>query len=276
MTGYTTRDVAELLDVSPARVRAFARAGLVAAKRGTRRQYRFSFQDVVLLRAAKELSDAAVPARTIWRVLRALQADLPRGRSLASLRIAADGDRIVVRDRAGSWEPESGQRGFDFEISDLAHQVAPLARAAAAHARSNDDTSSDDWFELALELESVGSVQDAERAYRSALRVDRGNADAHINLGRLLQESRAYRDAEQHYRAALAIDPRDATAAYNLANVQEDLGRSDDAVASYRRALEADASFADAHYNLARLLERRGERAAALRHLAQYKRLSSR
>ena len=93
--------------------------------------YRFRFEDVVLLRAAKELADAHIDARKIWRALRLLKSELPRGQSLATLRIAAEGDAIVVRGRDAAWHPDSGQLTFDFAVADLAGKVAPLARSAA-------------------------------------------------------------------------------------------------------------------------------------------------
>jgi len=55
MKFYTTHDVARLLGWSEAQVRSHARVGYLAPSRGPRNGYRFSFQDLVLLRAAKEL-----------------------------------------------------------------------------------------------------------------------------------------------------------------------------------------------------------------------------
>ena len=62
MSAYTTRDVAELLDMSAAKVRSLARAGFLSPERGVRGQYRFYFQDVVLLRTANELVNPISPA----------------------------------------------------------------------------------------------------------------------------------------------------------------------------------------------------------------------
>ena len=50
VNGYSTREVAELLGMKPARIRAFARAGLLSSQREPRHAYRFRFEDVVLLR----------------------------------------------------------------------------------------------------------------------------------------------------------------------------------------------------------------------------------
>src|SRR5881397_355195 len=98
MKGYTAQDVARLLGLSLSQVRAFARDGFLAPDRGPRGEYLFSFQDLVILRTAKGLVAQRVPERRIRSALKRLRAELPRGRSLAELRIAAEGDRIVVSD----------------------------------------------------------------------------------------------------------------------------------------------------------------------------------
>lgn len=274
MQGYTARDVAKLLGLLPAQIRAFARDGFLTPRRGPRGEFRFSFQDLVILRAAKGLVAARIPSRRIRRALRRLRVQLPRGRSLAELHIAAEGDRIVVHDGTAAWQPESGQLVLDFAVSDLATRAAPLARRAAKEARRVEtEFDAEDWYALGLELEAVAPPE-ARDAYRRALELDAHHADAHVNLGRLLHEARLVEEAAQHYRLALAEKDDHATAAYNLGIALEDLGRLPDAIEAYRRAIGADARLADAHYNLARLYERTGKRAAALRHLSVYKRLA--
>src|SRR5581483_11263948 len=105
MKGYTTQDVARILGLTVAQVRAFARDGFLTPnpQRGPNNELLFSFQDLVVVRPAKGLVAARSPARRIRRALKRSQAQLPRGRSLAELRIAADGGRIVVSDGESSW-----------------------------------------------------------------------------------------------------------------------------------------------------------------------------
>ena len=67
MKSYTTSDVARLLGLSAGRVRSLARAGVLSPDRGPRGALRFSFQDLVLLRTARALSEARLPARRIQR-----------------------------------------------------------------------------------------------------------------------------------------------------------------------------------------------------------------
>ena len=274
MKGYTAQDVARLLGLSVAQVRAFAREGFLTPGRGLRGEYRFSFQDLVIMRTAKGLVAQRVPTRRIRRALKRLRAELPRGRSLAELHIAADGDRIVVSDGLAAWNPESGQMQLDFAVSDLATRAAPIARRTARAARdAEEEFDADGWYELGLELEPTAPAE-ARDAYRRALELDAHHADAHVNLGRLLHESGLIAEAERHYRQALRDAPEHATAAFNLGIALEDLGRPGDAVEAYRLALHADPRNADAHFNVARLYEKIGKRAAALRHYSAYRRLA--
>jgi tetratricopeptide (TPR) repeat protein len=255
-------------------VRAFARDGYLTPGRGPRGELRFSFQDLVVLRTAKGLVASRIPTGRIRRALKRLRAELPRGRSLAELRIAAEGDRIVVSDGGTTWSPESGQVQLDFAVSELATRAAPMARRTAKAARqAESDLDAADWFELGLELE-VAAPEEARDAYRRALELDAHHADAHVNLGRLLHEQGLVEEAERHYRLAWRESPDHGTAAYDLAIALEDLGRPADAVEAYRAALVTDPRLADAHYNLARLYEKAGKKAAALRHLSAYRRLT--
>ena len=61
MKVYTAKSVARLLDLSVQQVRSYARAGFLQPDRGPRGEYRFSFQDLVMLRTAKGLMAARIP-----------------------------------------------------------------------------------------------------------------------------------------------------------------------------------------------------------------------
>src|SRR5215472_17140074 len=74
MRSYSVRDVERVLRLSPDTTRALVKAGFVTPARGARREYRFSFQDLIVLRTARALIDANIPARRIRRSL----ASLPR------------------------------------------------------------------------------------------------------------------------------------------------------------------------------------------------------
>jgi len=267
--GYRARDVSRLLGLSEAEVRRYAREGLVPARRGTRGEWRFSFQDLVLMRAAADLARACIPAARLRRALRRLQTQLPADRSLAAVHVSADGHQVVVRDGGAAWQPESGQLVIDFDVREVASRVAPMVRDGGRDAPARGAA---EFYEWGCDLEP-GAPEAALAAYRRALELDPGHAGAHLNLGRLLHEREDLAEAELHYRLALSAPGQAALAAYNLGIVLEDQGQPVAALWSYQAALAADPALADAHYNAARLLEAGGRKAEALRHLGAYRRL---
>src|SRR5574341_640989 len=193
MWGYRTRDVARMLGIPDSRVRSLARAGLARSRRGRRGEWRFSFEDLVLLRAASGLSAARVPARRVRAALRRLREQLPEGHGLAGVSVAADGDRVVVREGGALWRPESGQTVFDFEVRDLSEKVAPLLRRPA----ENRSLSAADWYQWGCDLED-GAPEQAKEAYGRSLALDPAHPGASLNLGRLLHEAGDAAAAEGH------------------------------------------------------------------------------
>jgi tetratricopeptide (TPR) repeat protein len=274
LSGYTAREVANLLDVAPERIHYFVRSGLLAPLRGRQGEYRLSFQDLVVLRAAKGLLDAGVSLRRVRRALAHLPAQLPRGRSLSAVRITAEGGEVVVRTGNRSWNPESGQALLDFEVAELAQAAAPLApRLVRDAAAPQVSLGAEDWFRLACELEPT-APEEAIGVYRRVLAAEPGHQDALLNLGRLLHEAGQVAEAEACYRAALGIAPGDPVAAYNLGVALEDQGLLAEAAEAYHAALATEPDNADACYNLAFVYERLGQAGDALRWLKEYRRLS--
>lgn len=275
MKGYTTREVAEVVGLSTSKILSWTRSGLLTPQRGPRGAYLFSFQDIVLLRTARDLLTQDVPARRVREALEALREQLPVGRPLSAVHVSAVGDRILVQDDDAVWEPSSGQLQIDFDVVDVAETAAPVARRALEARADEDSMSADDWFNTALDLEAVTS-DEAIAAYQKALALEADHADAHLNLGRLLHEDGRVREAESHYRNATDADPESGRAFYNLGVALDDQGLGSGAIEAYQAALRLDADLAVAHFNLSRLFEAEGRRPDALRHLAEYKRLIER
>jgi len=269
--GYTATEAARSLGLSVGQIHSWVRAGFLDPRRGPRNEYRFTFQDLVVLRAARDLT-AQLPARRVKRALRRLREQLPSGRGLAGVRIAVEGDEIVVRDGGAVWQPDSGQALLALDAAAVAAPVAPLVRPQPAAGAVTHESGAEDWFEIGIELESDDSPQ-ARDAYRRALELDPAHFDARVNLGRLLHEAGELKAAEANYRLALRTRPGDATASFNLGVALEDLRRPADAVRAYEQAIATDPTYADAHYNLAQLHERLGHPHNALRHLQTYRAL---
>lgn len=234
------------------RIRSFARSGCLVPEGG-----RFGFQDLVLLRTAKGLLDARIPERRVKMVLKILKQRLPGDRPLSGVNLSADG-------------------ADDLNVIDLKTRVASLAKKNAVVATSaSEEMRAEDWFALALELEAT-SPEEARDAYRRTLELDPANADARVNLGRLLHEAGELAAAEAHYRLALSTRPDDATAMFDLGVVLEDQKRFDEAIHAYESAIALDATAKDAYWNLAQLCERLGNGKDAIRWLKAYKKLISR
>lgn len=267
--GYSLREVERLLGLPRAVVSGLIEAGFVAPTRGRRREYRFTFQDLVVLRTAQGLAEAKIPPSRILRSLRRLRAKLPQQMPLAGLRIEAVGDAVVVSEGQTQWRPDNGQYVLQFQVASPGGQLAFFGPSKEGHQPESDGH----WFERALALEAT-RPDDACDAYRRALDADVGDRDAYVNLGRLLHERGRLSAAETVYReGALHCGP-DATLLFNLAVLQEDLGKPEEAAESYRAALDVTPDLADAHFNLARLYEARGLQKEALRHWSAFRKLT--
>jgi DNA-binding transcriptional MerR regulator len=72
MHAYGVNDVERLLHLSKSTLRALVNAGFVSPARGARNTWRFSFQDLIVLRTAQALVEANVPQRRITQSLKRL------------------------------------------------------------------------------------------------------------------------------------------------------------------------------------------------------------
>jgi DNA-binding transcriptional MerR regulator len=269
VTYFSTAEVAKILGLAPARIRACVRAGLLNPAKGPGRRLEFTFHDLLLLKTTKNLLDGGVPVKRIRRMLASLRRQLPDDPHLAGLTIYADGRRIVAWDGTAQWQPDSGQFLFNFDVHQVtARTVRPPGRVRSEppHETAVPVLSAREWFALGLELEAY-SPEEARQAYREALAKDRTLVDAHVNLGRLYHDAGEYGPAETHYRAAAELGETDPVPAFNLGVLYDDLGRRDDAIRSYRWALERDPDFADAHYNLGLVYDAMGKRPETMTHL---------
>lgn len=256
---YSIHDVAGLLQVTPERARELALLAWPESRDV------FSFQDVVLLRTAKNLAERKVTKARIAVALARVREELPASQPLSSVVMQNEGKEIVVGSGDARWNAESGQG------------VMNLNRPArgAAWLRPLPVRNAEQLFDRAVEIEKQ-SPAEAIDAYTEAVAANPHHTDAHVNLGRLLHASGRLREAEAHYVAAIVSRPTNATATFNLAVVLEDLGRLDDSISQYQQAIELDPDCVDAYFNISRLYEKKGEKLSAIRHLKDYRRLSSR
>jgi len=269
MHSYSVRDVERVLRLSRGTIRGLISGGFVKPARGPRRQYRFSFQDLIVLRTARALTLAKVSRRRISRSLEDLRRHLPETMPLSGLSICAVGDQVVVRDGKSRWQVDDGQYLLELDVRVDDGVLRVVERKGESDPEPEDPR---DWFMEGLELERA-DPRAAQEAYKRAVSVDPSDSAAWINWGRLLHEQGGTREAESVYRRALSQCGPDPLLMFNLGVLLEDLGRTGAALDAYQTAIEEDPSLADCHYNLARLYESLGKPQHAIRHLGQYRRL---
>jgi tetratricopeptide (TPR) repeat protein len=280
MQFFSVKDVERVLQISRSAINTLIRGGYVDPKRGRRRQYEFSFQDLIALRTARALMLARVSPRRISQALRQLREEVPTELPTAKLRIGASGTELVVRDQSGPWRAPSGQLLFEFDASFTNGTVEILDRATLEVLQQEPapkplprGADADEFFEQALALEER-DIAAAIHAYQRCIDADPRHTGARINCGRLLHAADRVEDAEEIYRAGLGGTTEDVNLLFNLALVLEDTGRELEAVDVYKRALVLENDFADAHFNLARLYQQLSMARAAIRHWNFYRRLT--
>ena len=270
MSVYDVREVATALRCSNRAVYGLVRSGFVTPARGPRRRLEFSFQDILLLKTASRLIAASIPRRKVTRAVSALRRSLPSELPLAGLRISAVGDRVAVQAIGHTWDAESGQGLFAFDVlggDGGIRLIEPPAPAQAPASLGNVE----EWFAEALALEDSNSAA-AQELYRKIIAADERHLESYINCGRLLHIARDFAAAEDLYRKAIDACAPAATLFFNLGVLLEDQGRGDAAIAAYHQALECDPDHGDSHHNLARLYEASGRVQHAIRHFNHYRR----
>jgi tetratricopeptide (TPR) repeat protein len=274
---YTFAGAAKILDIGESKLRYWAQTGFVGPSAKRAGKPVFTFQDLVSVKAAKELVDRGFKAVQIRKALDSVRASLPHvDRPLDRVRVAFDGDRLVVVDDGSAFET-SGQRVFDFGLAELrtsAQRIGevrpktPVPEGEVAAKRTAYD-----WFAEGTLRESAGDADAdarAETCYQQALALDAGLAAAHTNLGSIAHRRGDATEARAAFELALALDPDQVEARFNLANLILESGDLELAVGEFRRVLQIAPDFADGHYNLAVALERLGGRAQARAHLEKY------
>lgn len=259
---FTGSEVSRLLSISTGRLRSLDRTG-IAPPSGRRRGRRaYTFSDIIALRAARDLLERRVRLRDVSRAIEKIRASLPRvSRPLAELRIASDGQRVVVKSATGTFEPLTGQMVLDFEVKDLRDDVVRVLRPAAGKQRARQAY---DLYVKASQLdEDPASLAEAEALYRRAIELDPWLAIAYTNLGNVCFRRGDEAEAEAFYMRALRVDDKQPEAQYNLGYVMLERGKASLAIEHLSAAIESDPRFADAYFNLAMAYEQLGEPAKA-------------
>jgi len=111
---------------------------------------------------------------------------------------------------------------------------------------------------LGYVLEQLGKVEAAEAAYRQSFELAPALLNAALNLGVLLQSQSRFDEAESIYRQAIHHHPDQASPWSNLGILYTALQRDQEAERCHRHALMLAPDYRKARFNLSYLLLRQG------------------
>ena len=130
---YRSSEVAQILGISRRQLQYWAQTDLVRPSTRTRGgHHRYTFRDLVALKAAKRLIEAGVSVQRIRRSIGALRRMLPQvSHPLAELVLVATGDVVLALHEGSAFEAVSGQE-WVFEVARFEREVASFRREAEA------------------------------------------------------------------------------------------------------------------------------------------------
>jgi DNA-binding transcriptional MerR regulator len=130
---FRTRDVVDLLKISRRQLQYWAQTGLVEpSAKSPGGHSRYSFGDLVALKAAKRLIDSGVSVQRIRASISALRKILPNvEQPLAELVLVATGDVVLVFREDTAFDAISGQE-WVFEVASFHREVEAWRRSVAA------------------------------------------------------------------------------------------------------------------------------------------------
>ncbi|MGH2569655.1 MAG: tetratricopeptide repeat protein [bacterium] len=280
---YTTAQLSRILRVPGRRIRSWIRRGLITPVRTVHRLDCFDFRQMTELKMLRELTEGGVTIEEIRKSLELVSRWLPEAeRSLARL-ATLEGDQLRVRVEGRLAEP-SGQLRLDFDEADRddAADREPGVAATVEEAIAGDEldyeppddeaseSSPAERFEIAVELEEEGALEEAASAYEEAFAAGGESAEIAFNLGNVLFALGKKPDAIEWFEIALELDPKYVEAWNNLASAHAELEEWPKAIAAGCRAVDLHFDYPDAHYNLAQAYHGAGQRQQALRHARIY------
>ncbi len=131
--GFTSNQASIVTGLTRRQLSYWRKTGLVVPSRHTSGGHvRYSFTDLVALRTAKQLLDAAVSLRHIRQSIVSLQRLLPTlAYPLAELSIVATGDVVLVFHKGAAFEAVSGQEWI-LPLAELQRQLTQLGMTPEA------------------------------------------------------------------------------------------------------------------------------------------------
>ena len=128
---YRAKDVIQILGISRRQLRYWSQTDLIVPSSQTPGGHaRYTFEDLVALKAAKRLIDAGVSVQRIRKSIRALRRILPTvKRPLSELILVATGDVALAFRDGTAFDAISGQEWI-FEVALFQREVEDWKRSA--------------------------------------------------------------------------------------------------------------------------------------------------
>ena len=247
---FSTAQLARILNSPPSLVRLQVHQGLLRPAREVARLYFFTFPQVSTAKTIMDLLLSGVTPGRIRRSLEMLRDRMPEAeRILGHIEVPEFAGPLLVRTDDGGLAEPNGQRRFQFED----------ARRDLRLASSPEQRSLVEWFELGVRAERDGRIEDAVRAYCSALHHEPNQPELRFSLASALYGMGRFDESRAEFERTVELAPDHAEAWNNLGILLGDLDETKEAVSAYRRALCLHPEYPDALYNLAEALHKRGE-----------------
>jgi len=127
---YPVRDVVEILKITRRQLQYWAQTDLIGPSAQPPGGHgRYTFEDLVALKAAKRLIDAGVSVQRIRKSIRALRRLLPTvRRPLAELVLVATGDVLLAFRNGTAFDAISGQE-WVFEVAQFQREIQAWKRS---------------------------------------------------------------------------------------------------------------------------------------------------
>jgi TPR repeat/MerR HTH family regulatory protein len=219
---YTLPQLRELLDVKRDQIRYWMRAGLLNPTENACRPPLFDLAQVQLANLVSQLRRNGLPiVRIAWQFARIRKWFPNLNDQFGRLATTCGTSGILIRLEHEELIEASGQRWLDFELGQDPTTFSFV-----------DWRSADDWFDEGLRLEDACLYEDAEEAYRAALRLEPSDPVVHFNLGNVYVALDDFDSAEKHFVFATRLDREYSEAWTNLEYIRSAEGSPDPIAAS--------------------------------------------
>ena len=186
-----------------------------------------------------------------------LLAPYATARSEATIKAAAGEASPLVRLAVPRAFPGSPPRAVVQAVAPLLSDPVRAVRIEAARGLAGTDL-------LALTPQQQTAFVKATAELVSAESVDAERPEAHLNLALSALRRRELPEAEKEYRTALRLDPAFVPALVNLADLDRARGKDDEGERLLRQAMTVEPGNADVEYALGLSLVRRRDYAGAI------------